>query len=182
MYRGLLLLFSFIFSTAFVSAQSVLTPALSDTLQLSQIQEHNQLIYIKGSETLMTAIIEDYYESGQIKLRRSVVEGKAVGLWMEWYESGIPRFLAEWDNGKGHGLWVYFHENGQLRARETVVQDIWHGISEFWYANGLKRSEGYHRQGQKHGAWNYWNEDGVYLKTEKYINGTLISSINSYSK
>lgn len=182
MNRTLLLLFPILLLTNILSAQSVLTPALTDTLQLSEIEERNQLTFLKGSETPATAVIVDYYDSGQLKLRRSVVDGKAEGLWMEWYETGIPRFIGEWQQGKGHGQWMYFHENGQLRARETVDQDIWHGISESWYANGQKRAEGHHQQGQKHGTWNYWNEDGSHQQTEQYTNGTVISTIKPNSK
>lgn len=178
-----LLLFALLFCiNTTLKAQSVITPALSDTLLLSEVEERNQLTYLKDLDSTATAVIVDYYDSGQLKLRRSVVDGMAEGLWMEWYETGIPRFIAEWQLGRGHGQWMYFHENGQLRARETVEDDIWHGISESWYANGQKRSEGHHRQGQKHGTWNYWNKDGSHQKTEQYTNGTLISTYNSNAK
>lgn len=106
-------------------AQSVITPALTDTLQISEVDEHEQLTYLKDSGTPLTAVVVDCYASGQLKLRRSVVAGKAEGVWIEWYENGIPRYIAEWRNGKGDGLWLYFHENGQLRTRETVQDNIW---------------------------------------------------------
>lgn len=176
MYKAILIIFLAVFTANLVNAQSVLSPALSDTLSPADIESRDQLIYLADTEELATGIIEEYYESGQIKIRHSVVSGKVEGLWVEWFETGIPRYIAEWKQGKGHGQWIYFHENGQISARETVRDDIWHGISESWYANGQKKSEGHHQEGSKHGVWKQWASDGSLEQIEEFIDGTLIRS------
>ena len=180
MYKTILIYFLASFTVNIVNAQSILTPSLGDTLDVSSIESRNQIDYKAGTDTTVTATVIESYESGQIKLRRSVVNGLAVGLWMEWYESGMPRYMAEWKQGMGHGTWIYFHDNGQISSRETVKNDVWHGVSESWYANGLKKTEGHHQDGAKHGFWNYWAPDGSHERTEEFVNGTLINTYTEY--
>jgi len=180
MYKTILFFYLAVFATPMVSAQSILTPSLGDTLDISFIESRNQIDYKAGTDTAITAIVTESYESGQIKLRRSVVNGLAEGLWMEWYESGIPRYMAEWKQGMGHGTWIYFHENGQISSRETVVDDVLHGISESWYASGQKKTEGHLHEGAKHGVWKYWAPDGSLERTEDFVYGTSISTNTEY--
>ena len=70
------------------------------------------------------------------------MDGRAEGLWVEWYESGVPRYLATWRGGKGEGAWTYFHETGEVRERSVVVGDRFDGPVEGWHANGRKAFEG----------------------------------------
>lgn len=182
MYKTIIIFFLAAFTTPIVNAQSVLSPALADTLSLADVENRDQVFYLVETGEPATGIVEEYHESGQIKSRRSVVAGKAEGLWVEWFETGIPRYIAEWRQGKGHGQWIYFHENGQISARETVKDDIWHGISESWYANGQKKTEGHLHDGAKHGVWKYWAPDGSFERTEEFVYGTRISTNRKNTK
>jgi len=181
MYKTVLIFFVAVFTTHIVNAQSVLSPALTDTLNPSEVEISDQVIYLVETGKPATGIVEEYYESGQIKARRSLIDGKAEGLWVEWFETGTPRYIAEWRQGEGHGKWIYFHENGQISSRETVKDDIWHGISESWYANGMKKMEGHLRVGAKHGVWKYWAQDGSLQRTEEFVYGTRISTNTEYN-
>ena len=61
----------------------------------------------------------------------SVVAGKTTGLWTEWYETGVVRYLAEWHpEGKGEGAWFYFLETGVARDRTVYRRDIAEGPSD----------------------------------------------------
>ena len=170
MYKILLISFIALFAVSAASAQSVLTPALSDTLNSDDVEERNQVVYLKETDKPATAVIEKFYQSGQIQSRRSVVNGKAEGVWIEWYESGIPRYLAEWKQGMGHGQWIYFHENGEIRERSHVEQDLWQGITEGWHPNGVKAFEGMHVQNERIGKWTWWDEQGAITESKTYQN------------
>lgn len=155
---------------AALKAQSRITPALQDTVLLSETISKEQLSYRTSDGSLLTGVVVDYHENGALKLRKSVIEGRADGLWMEWYDTGIPRFIGEWKEGKGHGVWMYFHENGEVSERAEVRDDVWQGIAEGWHANGQKSFEGFYMNYQKKGKWTWWKENGSVdsTKTKAY--------------
>ncbi|GLQ21066.1 toxin-antitoxin system YwqK family antitoxin [Algimonas porphyrae] len=98
---------------------------------------------------LATGLFEDRFETGSIRVRRFVKDGKAHGVWLEYDPDGQLRFYSEWRNGLGHGLWIYFHDNGWIRERSTVLNDRWHGVSEGWDPDGRKRFEAIYIDGEK---------------------------------
>jgi len=170
MYK--ILLFILLGVTPFTTAvgQSVITPALTDTLMLSEVENRDQVFYLNESDEPVTAVVVDYFESGQIKSRKTVIAGKAEGLWVEWYESGIPKYLAEWTQGMGHGQWVYFYENGEIRERSHVEQDLWQGIAEGWHSNGVKAFEGMYIENERIGRWTWWDDQGAITESKTYQN------------
>ncbi len=152
---------------ALVAAQSpnirrVLTPVFSDTITTEALEERNGQATLLAPNTPFTGIVLDRWPNGQLKLLRSVENGKATGLWTEWYDTGVIRYLAEWHpEGSGEGAWFYFHENGVVRDRTVYRRDIPVGPSEGWHANGRKAFAGvYDSIGGREGVWRWWGEDG----------------------
>ncbi|MBK8548145.1 MAG: hypothetical protein IPL63_12470 [Saprospiraceae bacterium] len=86
------------------------------------------------------------------------------------------KYNAYWKDGKGHGLWQYFHENGNLRNEESYIFDIPNGISRQYYNNGQLKADFFWLQGKKQGEWTSYSETGVVLKTEIYDDDKLIST------
>ena len=167
MYKIVLLLLSVLFVNH-LQAQGTLTPSLADTLLLKQVYENDQISYLAETKEPFTGVVVDYHENGSLKLRKSVVKGKAEGLWIEWYDTGVVRYLGEWKDGKGHGTWMYFYENGELSERSQVMEDMWHGISESWHKNGKKAAEGLLANNQRVGEWKLWNQDGSLKEIKNY--------------
>ena len=118
----------------------VLTPALGDPRADVEIERH---------------------ANGQLSKRVFRLDGKPHGLWQEWDVEGRVRLTAEWLEGKGEGVWMYFHPNGLVSERSWVTADLWHGPSEGWHANGQKSFEGTFVRGAKDGPFRYWAEDGT---------------------
>lgn len=119
--------------------QPVLTPALGDS----------------GADVEITR-----HPNGQLAKRVFRRNGQPHGLWQEWDSAGRVTYVAEWRDGQGEGVWMYFHPNGLVRAREWVTRDVWHGPSEGWHANGQKAFEGINTRGVKDAPFRYWREDG----------------------
>jgi WD40-like Beta Propeller Repeat len=101
------------------------------------------------------------HANGQLSKRVFRLDGKPHGLWQEWDVEGRVRLTAEWREGKGEGVWMYFHPNGLVSERSWVTADQWHGPSEGWHANGQKSFEGTFVRGAKDGPFRYWAEDGT---------------------
>ncbi len=120
--------------------QPVLTPAPGDARVDVQIERH---------------------ANGQLAKRVFRRDSQPHGLWQEWDADGRVTLTAEWRDGKGEGVWMYFHPNGIVRERSWVTADVWHGPSEGWHANGQKAFEGTFRRGAKDGPFRYWNDEGT---------------------
>jgi hypothetical protein len=101
------------------------------------------------------------HANGQLAKRVFLKNGKPHGLWQEWDAEGRVTYIADWRDGEGEGLWLYFHPNGLVRERSFVTGDLWHGPSEGWHANGQKSMEGTFVRGAKAGPFRYWAEDGT---------------------
>ncbi len=126
-----------------VTAQSyrpVLTPAPGDTGVTIEVERH---------------------PNGQLSKRVYRLAGQPNGLWQEWDSTGRLRLTADWKNGRGEGVWMYFHPNGIVSERSWVTNDVWHGPSEGWHANGQKAFEGMWLRGAKDGPFRYWDDTGT---------------------
>lgn len=153
-----------------------LTPALSDTTLVADVEKVDGFVVRRSTGERFTGTIVDFFPSGAKRMRRSVADGQAEGFWIEWYESGVPRYMGSWAAGRGEGVWFYFHENGEVRVRTTVVDDVFTGPEESWYANGRKAYEGINLNNNQDGVWRYWNEDGTLDRTERYEDGELVEA------
>jgi hypothetical protein len=101
------------------------------------------------------------HPNGRLAKRVFRKAGKPHGLWQEWDTAGRVTYVADWREGEGEGLWLYFHPNGVVRERSYVTGDLWHGPSEGWHANGQKATEGTFVRGVKVAPFRYWREDGT---------------------
>ena len=122
------------------SYQPVLSPAPGDSGATVEITRH---------------------PNGQLAKRVFLKNGKPHGLWQEWDAEGRATYAADWRDGGGEGLWLYFHPNGIVRERGYVTGDVWHGPSEGWHSNGQKSNDGTFVRGAKAGPFRYWSEDGT---------------------
>lgn len=101
------------------------------------------------------------HPNGRLAKRVFLKNGKPHGLWQEWDTAGRVTYTADWRDGEGEGLWLYFHPNGIVRERSYVTRDVWHGPTEGWHANGQKSNEGTFVRGVKAAPFRYWREDGT---------------------
>lgn len=118
-------------------------PALSvtPTIAAEKVEKRGKILFEKGATVAFTGNIEKRSNTGLLLQRYSVVQGLAQGVWVEWFEQGGIRFYGEWKDGKGDGVFIYFHENGEISERVQVRNDLWHGVAEGWHANGNKAFE-----------------------------------------
>lgn len=121
-----------------------------------------------------TGIISDRYANGILKLWKSLMNGKAEGLWLEWYPDGTLRYRSYWKNDLGHGRWEYFHPNGKLRSESFYIEDIAQGIYRTYFDNGQLESDGSYLKGKKDGVELIYDKSGTLLKRNFYDNGNMV--------
>ncbi|MEL6615701.1 MAG: nuclear transport factor 2 family protein, partial [Bacteroidota bacterium] len=136
------------------------TEAQDLVVSASDTEDRDGLTVLRATGEPVTGTVVERHPNGTHKLRRTLVGGRADGLWVEWYPNGTVRYIGEWAGGRGDGVWTYFHETGEIRERSEVTDDVWHGRSEGWHANGQRAFSGRYEWGAKAPGWQRWDEDG----------------------
>ena len=168
-----LIVVSFALTTALTAQAPVntppmeLTPVPAQTVRIISGSDGRWLDKKTGAP-VTDATVVDQYASGAKRLRVAVVGGRAEGLWQEWYENGVPRYIASWKQGRGEGIWMYFHPTGAIRERSLIVNDASTGPVEGWYPSGVKEFEGMYDRNARVGTWRFWNADGSRNREETY--------------
>ena len=76
------------------------------------------LIYHKDTNELVTGIVEEVRDNGQLERIVNYIDGKKDGLYESFHENGQLRFRSNYrenhKDGKLDGLWEEFDRNGQL--------------------------------------------------------------------
>ena len=78
------------------------------TYKTSEVTFVKNLTYLKNDMSLLTGRINDSRNKGVF------VNGKAEGLYKEWYENGQLKRERNYVNGKEEGLSRYWDENDNL--------------------------------------------------------------------
>ena len=77
------------------------------TYKTSEVTFNNNLTYLKNDMSLLTGRINDSRNKGVF------VNGKAEGLYIEWYENGQLKRERNYVNGKRQGIGRSWDENGK---------------------------------------------------------------------
>ncbi|RZS99465.1 PD40 domain-containing protein [Aquimarina brevivitae] len=148
---------------------------LCGTLSYGQLQFSSAKITDSGdTPENYTGIVVENYADGHPKLWRQEKNGKADGLWQEWYPNGKLRYRAWWKNGLGNGKWEYFYPNGQLRSASFYIKDIAQGIMTSYHENGQIAQQSVYIDGRLDGIVYDYDANGIILSRKRYANGSQI--------
>jgi antitoxin component YwqK of YwqJK toxin-antitoxin module len=140
-------------------------------------------VFDKGQNGLSKSIVTSYYENGQIQQYLECVNGRACGLYREWYSSGEKKsnshvIAGQADLGEKTPLsWSFdgiseaWDEEGHLLARMCYEKGQLHGSSETFYPSGAKERISYYEKGEPEGKDTLFNEDGSVLEEVSYLHG-----------
>lgn len=65
-------------------------------------------------------LIEEKYESGQLKVKGRRKNGLEHGTWIEWYENGQKKSQRTFINGLPFGTWKEWDEKGKLVKKKKL--------------------------------------------------------------
>ena len=125
-----------------------LSPSLSWSKDVSRddLVKRDGLFYEKFTDMPFTGNVTG-------KKQGKIIEGKPVGEFLTYYESGQLKEKINYKDGKkeGEGLWYY--ENGQLEEKVN------------------------YKEGEKNGEWLNYYDNGQLVRTRIYKDGKLIETI-----
>ena len=121
-----------------------------------------------------SGVISEHYADGKPFLWKTVKNGMAEGLWLEWYSDGTLRYRANWKNNMGHGKWEYFHPNGKLRSESFYIEDRAFGIYRSYYENGQLQTDLTFANDKKDGIELVYTIDGTVQSRKRYEDGVQV--------
>lgn len=109
-------------------------------------------------------------EDGSLILLENYENGLLIGK-TEAYLPGTQRIIEETEyvNGMKHGLYLRYYDNGVPMVEAYYSNDVLHGTYVHYYPNGNVKEEGMFKEGAKIGPWNIYDVDGNLISTDNYL-------------
>lgn len=121
----------------------------------------------------------DHWETGEVKSRTPLVDGRADGTARAWYPDGRPmwsrQFRAGRESGQHQGWWA----DGSKKFSFTYSDGVLEGVTHEWYADGRLFREANYRRGQEEGPQRMWDADGTLRASYEVRDGRRYGSIGA---
>lgn len=102
---------------------------------------------------------------------------KLNGLVEEYFESGVMKMRAHYSNGLENGVTFTWFENGNMESVRSYVNGEKYGIHKGWWPDGKLKFEYHFRNGQYHGAFREWYRNGSPMHLFTYNHGSEVKAI-----
>ncbi|PHR69402.1 MAG: hypothetical protein COA67_10540 [Lutibacter sp.] len=119
-------------------------------------------------------VVKSYYKSGNLKNKKTYVEGLLEGECRLFYEKGTLKSSGYYSYYKT-GEWYNFHENTQLYQAELWDNGL-QKILSCYDGNGVELDKGTLDYGD--GTVRRYNEEGELIKVEHYLYGRSIDKLD----
>lgn len=123
--------------------------------------------YDQKSNSPVTGVIENYHDSGALKLRTHYRDGLKNGSEEWFYENGQLRIRSTFHNGKQQGKYEIFFTTGQLSLITNYTDGKEHGVQVSYSNDGAIISRISFKQDKAYGFEEYFYNSGE-LK-ERYL-------------
>ncbi len=140
-------------------------------------------VYSMNREGNILAYVTCYHPNGQIKQYLEVVNGRAFGVFREWYSDGIMKVEACVVGGDAdittasEKTWLFdgcnqaWDEQGRLSAAILYEKGVLQGESLYYHTNGNVWKKVPFEKNEVNGTYEVFLEDGRLLLSSEYKNG-----------
>lgn len=140
-------------------------------------------VYKTNPQGQAKGVITTYHANGFIWQLLETVNGRARGLYKEWYPNGQLKIQTQVIEGtadiceEAKSTWVFdqesfsYRENGVLEAKFCYDKGILQGEGIYFHANGRVSKKVPYHNNAIHGALEIYDEDGTLIGTTLYENG-----------
>lgn len=116
------------------------------------------LPYKDGS--VSTGKFKDYHPIGTIDVEYEIVNGKANGPFVSFFDTGEKYREGEYKDGNLEGERVTYYRTGDVSYKENFNEDELNGDYISYYRNGQIEAQGVFEEGNKVGSWEYFYQNG----------------------
>lgn len=96
--------------------------------------------------------------------------------YIQYYETGEVELIESRINGDTNGEYIEFWKNGFPMMKETYVDGLLEGESSEYYENGNRKSWKFFKNDEPHLKQRYYDEEGKIKKIETWKKGKLIKT------
>ena len=149
-------------------------------------------VYGRNAQAKSAAKITSYHENGQLYQYLEVVDGRAKGLYRQWFPNGKLKIEARLIEGLAdiHDLaqksWVFdglshvWNEEGQLMAEIRYEKGLLHTPSLYYHPNGKLHKILPYKTGMLDGDLLVYDDKGLLLEHTPYVAGCKQGNARSY--
>lgn len=117
----------------------------------------------------------DYYENGNLKIERPIVEEELSGVCKHFDETGVKVWEVLYRDSYKDGAYKHFYKSGQLKVEGNHVLGVRVGLEKRYSEDGKLLLEGKYAEDKLHGKWNLYDEEGNVIEKLKFSKGELVS-------
>jgi len=140
-------------------------------------------VYSRNDEGAVLAYLTSYHPNGQVKQYLEIANGRAFGLYREWFANGTLKVEAHVIGGMpdittaAEKSWLFegiaqaWDENGHLEAEIPYCKGILHGTALYYHPNGAIWKRVALEKNELQGTSEIFLEDGTLLETLQYVVG-----------
>ena len=123
--------------------------------------------------------VQNKYENGNLReIGQLDKNGKQIGEWKYYYESGKIERIEKFENNKMYTK--SFWKNGQLSEINSSENGFFFGTTTMFFENGMVWSIKKFKKGQQIGKWKSYHPNGKVYSIENYRNGERINKGKIY--
>ncbi|WP_338999319.1 toxin-antitoxin system YwqK family antitoxin [Fusobacterium animalis] len=141
------------------------------------ITSDNFIVYDKDRESLVSGVVTERDEQGNMISATKVKNGLVHGKYREYYppyDEHILKREGKFKNGALNGKNKTYYENGEVESIIVFSGGIPDGTFKEYYRNGELKSKGKYEKGKKTGKWTYYHQSGEKESEGKYKNDEKI--------
>lgn len=160
-----------ILALALASAAPVLAQGAASP---EEMEERGGLIYKAGDKTPYTGLVQDFHQSGKVRLEARYQAGKLSSSKV-WYENG--QMAEQVDVTADTWSIKRFGEGGRLEEQTVAIFQNGRKVSEqskLWDEAGQLRTEAGFQAGKLHGPLKEYDASGAVVRDEVYDQGKLV--------
>ena len=113
---------------------------------------------------------EERYGDGSLIELGSFYNGKKVGAWVTYTETGGVKTIRNYIDGKLNGIALDFSNRGQIEAETYYWDGQLHGPS-IKFTFGRTTEEAHYKEGQLHGMMRTYHQNGKVMKEVEFKDG-----------
>ncbi len=117
----------------------------------------------KSPYVILNGLFIEYYENGNIKVRKNMKNNVIHGLYESFYEDGTVKVITNYVENKFHGNYISYYLNGSLEINATFDNDNVVGNYEKYFDTGFLNIKAFFTIDL--------NKDNIYNRKNMYIGG-----------
>ena len=125
-------------------------------------------------------VVKEYYESGELKVKAIMKDGKLEGVRKTYHKNGKLRSKSNYKSGVLDGIAESYYESGKLRTKSNFVNGKLEGVDKEYYESGKLKAEKTAQNGKWAGMEKEYYENGKLKYESNYRNGEIESISKMY--